>query len=533
MTLKQVPTNQHPAYKVQAVAAFNNVKRLAYNDSMDIQNQRGTAETTISLLIASGRKWCSDKEYDWQMPKNPADKNSPAKSPGSGVKGDPWARLGSQVLFNDRLGMDFLASDNLQVVFRVNYYIKLTDVAGSGSGSGYGVYYLANYLKDKKTHVWGPGNPGDPTAYVVQFDPGLNPTFDTGGQPYGGAWGARFSDPVNKEWPYGAFLVKKVWSDGSTGWQNEVWDNEGKYLVHCAFQRNNELQQRCYLNTPPELLNLEGSELASKPALQPRVVEPGRSMPDVTRVPTTFGLNGKGVFIPTMTGVYNSRPPDLRVAFSLGHIAEGNRWQAGTYYPAGAKVAAGAYYADDPLNKRLLWVAVTAGKSSQKRPRAPGVVGETIIDGTVKWEAQRVPTSQEIAKYVVDNDISVAKISMADLKYRLDTVNGTAAITEPYNIPFAMVKGSKNKITVEFLADKRGNRVHLIRVNDVLALVFNDRFASGKYNIVPEKWELRPGSADAKPMGTGIKVWSAAAECYTADNFGQTVRVAKFGEWGW
>ncbi|HMM20537.1 MAG TPA: hypothetical protein PKA10_07335 [Selenomonadales bacterium] len=534
----QVTVNALPegTFRVQATSTASNVSRTVFANNMDIRTDTSqevaedTSTVTTAKLITQGQRWVStsDSRLQWQIPDNVEDTTNPAKSPGYGTANNAWASLTSQVLFNDSLGLaSFTATDQLQLLFRVNYYIKLTNVAGSGSGSGYGVYYLAR--KSQEAATWVPGNPGDPTAYVVQFDPGLNPSYSA---PSGGAWGAAFSNPVNTGWPYGAFLVKKAWADGTTGWQDEVWDESGSYQVHYAFQDNNELLQRYYYRDGGTYKLAQDGQL---PALQPSIASPASSAPAVTRVPTAFGLNPSGVFGPAMTGKYRSRPPDLRLAYSLGQIAEGNPWQANTYYPAGAKVVAGVWV-DNPLAARLVWVATRAGVSGTGKPAklaASPAEGDTAVDGSVTWTAQKAPSSEQIANYVCANGISIAKISMADLKYRLDSVTGKAAKAEPYNVPFAMVQGTKNKITVELWVDKNGNRVHLIRVNDVLALAFNDRYAAGKHNIVPRDWEI----SRSVQLGTGIRIWNAAAEFYTAENYGQTVRDvykinANYGLWG-
>jgi len=112
---------------------------------------------------------------------------------------------------------------------------------------------------------------------------------------------------------------------------------------------------------------------------------------------------------------------------------------------------------------------------------------------------------------------------MADLKYRLDSVNGTSggpdqSLTDSYSLPFSMVQGNKNKITIELWVDNNNNRVQLIRVNDVLVLAFNDSYASGKKNIMGQNWESSPSTT---PLGSGLRIWNAAAEFYTVENYGQ------------
>lgn len=522
------------SYSMQATAISAGISRFAAVSAVSLTNNLDSS-STIAELINSGNKWYSASGYSWQLPANLDDPTTPTLSPGSGMSGSPWSSLASQVLFNDGLGYYFRASSNLQLVFRINDYIKLTGVAGSGSGTGYGVYYLAQKVYNSNLKAWTPGNAGDPTSYIVQFDPGLNPNFDTGNQPSGGAWGAAFTNTVNSSWPYGAFLVKKAWSDGSTGWQNEVWDNSGTYHAHFAFQNNNELVQRYYKS--PSYTLAQDSDL---PALLQNSTSPALQPPSVTRVPTTFGYNASGVFSPAMTGSYNSRPPDLRIAYSLGQIAEGNPWQASTYYPAGAKVAVGVWV-DQPLTNRMVWVVSTAGISAVNKPSALGVqpsAGNTVRDGTVVWTAQAAPTDEQIANFILSNGISLAKVSMADVKFRLDCVNGTTAgpdqsLTDSYSVPFSMLLGNKNKITVQFWADNNNHRVHLIKLNDVLVLAFNDSYDTSnanKHNIVPQGWELNPSLVQ---MGTGIRIWDGAAEFYTADNYGDTLMATtNIGNWG-
>jgi hypothetical protein len=200
-------------------------------------------------------------------------------------------------------------------------------------------------------------------------------------------------------------------------------------------------------------------------------------------------------------------------------------------------VAVGVW-TDDPLNNRLVWVATNGGNSGATKPSQLSSLpqaGKQVNDGVVVWEARQARTPEEVANYVCANGISIAKISMADLKFRIDSVNGTATRSEPYGIPFAMVEGNKNKITVELWIDNQDNRIHLIRVNDVLALAFNDRYDYStytykKYNILPDNWV--PGGSPT--YGTGLRVWNAAVRFYTAENYGQTVTGSDcgIGEWG-
>jgi hypothetical protein len=278
-----------------------------------------------------------------------------------------------------------------------------------------------------------------------------------------------------------------------------------------------------------------GVLLDTFPALNPTMTVPTirSTKPTVTQAPTKFGSDTTGAY----PGTTFTRPPDLRLPYSLGDIAEGNPWQADTYYPVGAKVAVGVWV-DDPLNERLVWVATRAGKSSSqdKKPeklQKVAVLGDTVEEGVdgVKWEARKAPTSEEIANYVLDKGISIAKISMADLKFRIDSVNGGSGNAN-YSIPFVMLQNDgKNKITIELWIDDNNNRIHLIRVNDVLALVFNDRYLKGKYNILPNNWT--PGGSQT--FGTGLRVWNAAAKFHTAENYGQTLKKKNsandLGEW--
>jgi hypothetical protein len=226
------------------------------------------------------------------------------------------------------------------------------------------------------------------------------------------------------------------------------------------------------------------------------------------------------------------RPPDLQIAYTLGNIAEGNPWQANTYYPVGAKVAVGVW-TSDTMNTRMVWVATTAGISGSSKPLflsyLPGS-GATVADNNVIWKAQHAPTPEDVANSILTNDgFSVAKISMADLNFRVDSVNGTNSASEPYSMPFTMLQGSKNEITIELWADNKGNRIHVIRVNDVLALGFNDRAGTTKYNIIPKDWELSPAS---DPRGTGIRVWEATADFFSSGNYGQTLsEKPSYGIW--
>lgn len=496
--------------------------RLASNRNMNLTppsvvDADGNSTTSAAELIRSAlrdpkRNWTSNTNGEtWQLPADVNDMTSPAKSPGSGTT-NGW--MGSSaVLFNDILGKGFTPTTELKLVFRVNSFVTLTNVPGSGSGSGYGIYYLTN----QNTVA------GDPTAYVLQFDPGLNPSFSP---PTGGAWGASFTNPVS-DWPYGAFLVKKAWSDGSIGGQNEVWDESGGYQVHYAFRDNNELAQRYYKkNTSSAPYSIQPLDLGNSATWALRAVStsPSTTPPTVTRVPTVFGAD--------FTGKYHVRPPDLRIAYTLGNIAEGNPWQKSTYYPVGAKVLVGVGGGTNALKTRMVWVAKTAGVSnSTAKPTIMSSVpltGATVSDGGVTWEAKPVPTPEEVAKSILNySPFSLAKISMSDLKFRVDSVNGTTPQDDPYHIPFNMLMGSKNKLTVELYADSLGNRVHVIRVNDVFVLGFNDR-AGTTHDILPANWELSPGSS---PRGTGLRIWQAAAEFYTVDNYGQSLNTS-YGTWG-
>jgi hypothetical protein len=536
-------TGSTTKYYVQALSSVKGAVRMAYNADIDLNNPKIMEETitefTIAKLISEaknkvGQIW---GPTNWILPNNLDDTTSPAKSPGSGTNNE-WSSVSCQILFTDGLGLsNFLPKDSLQLVFRVNYYIKLTNVpSGASSGSGYGIYYLA-----KKTSTSGVSIAGDPTSYIVQYDPGLHQGY--GSPPGGNAWGAAFggNDP---NWPYGAFLVKKVWSDGKIGAQNEVWDEGSSYNDHCAFQDNNELTQRYYNqngNMLPTLssTNLVSTRYSSSWALQPPSTELLKSMPTVTQSPTAFGFNQNGNLLPELTGNYRQRPPDLRIAYTLGNIAEGNPWQKNTYYPQGSKVAVGAWVSD-ALNNRLVWEATTAGVSNTSKPPQMSLVplvGTTVKDGAVTWTVKAAPTPEAIAKSILNytlssNRLSIAKISMSDLNFRVDSVNGTKKDqANPYSIPFAMIQGNKNKITIELWADNQGNRVHVIRVNDVLVLGFNDR-AGKTYDIIPAKWELNP-TLDSR--STGIKIWNAAAEFYTSENYGQTMTykpTSNYGIWG-
>jgi len=534
-------------YTIQARSTLHKTTRVAYYLGVDLLNQTHqvivtnpvdvvvTAASLInSALNTPGGSWSNQtgkNPYQWQLPSNLLDQSSPAKSPGSGT-GNAWSTISSQLLFTDVLGYsDFTPSPNLQLLFRVNYYVELTNVPSSqSSGSGYGIYYLAQESTGSTTV-----NAGDPTSYVVQFDPGLHPGFgapptdNTGdyatstsqSDQYG--WGAAFGSNDTgvgnaTNWPYGAFLVKKVVANGTNGPQNEVWDEGGSYPVQCAFQDNNELAQHYYKNNG-STYSIPTLSL-TKPstwALKPLSTTPGLNEPVETRVPTVFG--------PDLTGNYRVRPPDLQIAYTLGDIAEGNPWQANTYYPAGAKVAVGVWV-DDAIDKRMVWVAQAAGVSGSSQPSQLSVVpttGTTVTDNQITWVAQLAPTPEMVANSILNNNnFSIARISMSDLSFRLNAVNGTisSASNLPYSIPFSMVQGNQNKISIELWTDTNGNRIQVIRVNDVVVLGFNDRYASGKNNIIPQGWELNPSKY---PRGTGIRVWDAAAEFFTADNYGQTI----------
>jgi len=527
-------------YKVWAQAQYNGASRVAINDKMSTSitgtpqtlgyYTKGTAGSMLKNAIENNNAYCTDSTLSWKLPADINDTSSPAFSPGYGtLEGDAhsWSNTRSQVLFGDSLGLPgFAISSSLQLLFRVNYYIKLTNVPSSGGGSGYGVYYLAWHTGSDKT---GSATPGDPTAYVAQFDPGLNPTYNVSNTDMSkftadGVWGAAFTNNVNdmNAWPYGAFLVKKVWSQNNATitQQTEVWDENGgnDYYDHYAFQDNNEWTQ--------------------SPSISPSVTKSSKStaMPSVTTVPTAFGSSLGS----TMTGKYRVRPPDLRIPFTLGQLAEGDAWKLGTTYPKDAKVAVGVWVSD-PLNNRVVWVAQTLKPgistknpttlyykthTSSDYPAAGDSVTEYASNGTtpiITWTAVAAPTSAQIAQNVMNSGISLAKISMADLKYRLDSVNGTSggpdqSLTDSYSLPFSMVQGNKNKITIELWVDNNNNRVQLIRVNDVLVLAFNDSYASGKKNIMGQNWESSPSTT---PLGSGLRIWNAAAEFYTVENYGQ------------
>jgi len=549
-------------FNVEAVATFKDATRRAYNSSMDFSTTSHTTETLIDTttvsniadLIKAGSKWDSSSGLtstvgygNWTATTDSAG-NSVILSPGYNSN---WASISSKVLFNDTLGLSsYSPTATLSLMYRVNYYVTLNKVPASASGTGYGIYYLA-----KKTSADVAGNASNVTAYVVQFDPGLNPSYSV---PSGfSGWGAARSSDTST-WPYGAFLVKKVVS------ANEVWDeNSGSnYNIHYGFQDNNELTQRYdnssgYIQPSLTATNLISSSNSSSWALQPASTTPGTAAPTVTQVPTAFGYsyaaNSTGTFSTELTGNYRARPPDLRIAYTLGNLAEGNPWQPKTYYPVGSKVAVGVWV-DKALSTRMVWVATQAGVSSgisttdtTAKPtllKSVPASGTTVVDGSVIWTAKLAPTPAEVAKAILSyqntagtSRFSIAKTSMSDLKFRVDTVNGsTADITNTYySMPFAMIQGNKNKTTIELWADNLGNRVHVIRVNDVVVLGFNDR--SGKvHDIIPEKWELTP---TADPRSTGIRVWNAAAAFYTAENYGQTTTQtttqttsSNYGFWG-
>lgn len=528
-------------YTAEALSSVNNASRLLVNRdfspiNIDPAKELEIKVTTASLIASAkqaGKTWFANSDtgnktnYGWILPTNLNSETDPAKSPGFndvGAYADAWKKITSQVLFDDTLGYStYQASENLELVFRVNTYIKLVDVPSDKvSGSGYGVYYLA-----EKNNLAGAANP---TSYIVQFDPGLHPGY--GSPPGGTAWGAAYGTSGTgvgnaSDWPYGAFLVKKtkdksVIGSIAKGPQNEVWDESGTYNDHCGFQDNNEWIQQ-YYNTAgtKQTLDLANS---STWALQPVSTTPSTTAPTLTRVPTSFGI--------TYTGKYRNRPPDLRIPYTLGDIAEGNPWRPKTYYPVGAKVAVGVWV-DKPIDNRMVWVATVAGVSgsTSKLPTTSPQVGDQVInDGGVTWTAQKAPTPKEVAKSILaKGSFSVAKISMADVNFRVNSVNGTTSRTDPYSVPFTMLKGSKNKITVELWADSNGNRIHIIKVNDVLVLGFNDKYVNGKINIIPENWELNPS---AVPRGTGLRVWNAKAEFYTTDNYGRTISTATSGEYG-
>lgn len=536
-------------YKIRSVASYKNVSRVAYDRNMDFRTGQVTdveetyTEITADKLVKDAKStWVSKGDAKW----TPKESGSTVMlSPGyNDVGSNGWKNIYSAIFFNDSLGLDnFTLLNKLQLVFRVNYYITLVKVPGTGAGTGYGVYYLApKYQPSDKNHSSAKNilnSACDPTAYVVQYDPGLNPTYDTSNLPKYGAWGAQYTDD-NKQrlaWPYGAFLVKKTWWDGKEGAQTEVWDNSGAYHDHFAFQDNNELMQGYYQQSNPITLKIDTGLRNTDNALLPVVNAPAASPPTVTRVPTAFGLKANGTSNPpNMTGLYSERPPDLRLAYALGDIAEGNPWQANTYYPVGAKVAVGVWV-DNALNKRLVWVAAKAGVSGGTKPnqlmQLPAL-GNTVADGGVIWEARKAPTPEEVANYVCAKGISIPKISMSDMKFRIDSVNGKNTAGDPeYSLPFSMLQGEKNKITIELWIDDRNNRVHIIRVNDVLALAFNDSWKSGKYNILPKGWY--PGGS-SQSFSTGLRVWYAAAEFYTKENYGQTLTTSThtqhMGEWG-
>jgi len=555
-------------YDIQAKSTIDKASRLAYNTGVNYNTTNTSTEEyeqlNIASLINTGSKWDSVNGLNNNV--SDSDVNSGgwkydtttgkvvAQSPGYNSN---WLSISSQTLFNDKLGLStYSPKSSLQLVFRVNYYITLMKLPSSSSGCGYGVYYLA-----KKTSSSVAGDANKPTAYVVQYDPGLNPDYGLPSNDWV-AWGASFKDnpppkdPTNTDWPcpYGAFLVKKAW--GGTGAQNEVWDeNSGNsYNVHYAFQDNSELTQRYYDATGQIQPDLDSTDLvkngqSSSWALKPVSLTPGKDKLTVLQVPTAFGYNRSGTFSTELTENYHKRPPDLRIPYTLGNLAEGNPWQPNTYYPLGSKVAVGVWV-DDALNKRLVWVATKAGVSGGSKPSAmksvPSV-NATVKDGDdmegVTWTAQLAPTPEAVANsilsYVNTTRFSIAKISMADLKFRVDSVNGNAKDqTENYSTPFAMLQGKKNKITIELWADNLGNRIQIIRVNDVVALGFNDRYESttvhkGKHNIIGKDWELTPATEDQR--STGIRVWNAAIEFYSSDNYGQTMTAtttSNYGIWG-
>jgi len=200
-------------------------------------------------------------------------------------------------------------------------------------------------------------------------------------------------------------------------------------------------------------------------------------------------------------------------------------------------VAVGVWV-DESTTNRMVWKVTKAGISSKAKPSDLSSLpadGAVVNDGGVQWRAEAAPTAEDIANAVLTHSgLSIAKISMADLNYRVNAVNGTTEATEPYSIPFTMLKGSKNKISVELWADTNGNRIHLIHVNDVLVLAFNDRYDSAKKNIIDKDWELTP-TADGYQRSTGLRIWNAAAEFYSTDSYGQGMATdvsAKYGIWG-
>lgn len=526
-------------YNVQSVSTVNGVTRLAFNDNINVTTTATDTTVTTALLISQGTVSTPVKsdgtvltgnDLTWVLPTDLTSTTSPAISPGYSSSSDTtWQNLYTQVLFNDSLGLsDFVASDTPQTLFRINYYIKLTHYVGSGDAAGYGVYYLAQKFYDPASGSWDTGNPNNPRAYVVQFDPGITD------------WGASSSESSaqNAVWPFGALLVKKVCPPNlastaagtntgptpSTGAGYECWDetNQGSYSYTEAFQDNNEFTQ-----SPTLTLLTSGHH-------QPTETIP----PTVLTAPTSFST--------TLTGKYYAAPPDLRIDYTLGAIAEGNPWQASTTYPKNAVLTAGTWVSD--WTTRLVYIASNSGTSGTTKPTFPTVAGQTVKDGSITWTAQLAPTSVAIAQKVIANPgLQVVKISMGDLKTRLDAVNGTTAQSASlYTMPFSMT--TENKITIELVVDDLGNRVHLIRVNDVLALVFNDKYstATGYYNILPQGWETSrslsypyvAGTTDLRvvaptsQLGTGLRVWNAVAEFYTMDDYGQGTSIPGFGVWG-
>lgn len=523
-------------YRVQADAATQGVSRIAYNSQMSITNKEtrlpptldDSNEVTTARLISQGR----DSGVAWKLPDNLDDTTRPAVSPGS--DNGSWRGLFTQVLFNDSLGLpDFKATAELQTLFRINYFIRLTQYPTDGSGTGYGIYYLAQKFfippaPQEQAGHWDTGNPKNPLAYVVQFDPGI--TDWDGGRT-----------------PAGTFLVKKVMprydaNDANNQVANgpaegpvpaqayvyETWDESGSYNFQRGFQNNIDLTQQ-YYNSRWRTIALGDDYNAS-------------------REPTNIGPG-------LLSGNYISDPGNLRLAYALGSIAEGNPWKAGTRYAKDARVMANpGMLASNPDN-RLVYVAQNEGRSGSTPLPVNPTAGQNYSDGEITWKVQKVRTAAEIAQYVVAKGISIVKISMADLKFRIDSVNGTVSRRDPFEIPFDMK--TKNKITIEMVVDNQGNRVHIIRVNDVLALAFNDvwRDPVNTYekNIIPQGWELdrtlpyqyrnSTSKRDLRKvvatsqLGTGLRVWNAVAEFYTAENYGQTVQViyttsASFGVWG-
>lgn len=539
---------------VQAVGTANGVNRVAFNSNMNIQASLTIVDTTATFttasLISQGRvstprdgsgNALNNSSLVWQLPANVNDTSSPAISPGNGTT--LWSNLYTQVMFNDILGLStFTATAAPQTLFKINYYIELSQYSGTGSAAGYGIYYLAQKYYNPSTKLWDTGNPDNPRAYVVQFDPGIT------------NWGAAAGSTSP---PSGAFLVKKVMpSDSQTaagpttgpvpsggGSSYECWDESSSYPSYTyAFRSNIDLTES-YASKSGNNWNWNAIALGTDYS--------------TSKEPTKFAA-------PTVTNSSDGDPGDGRLAYELGNLAEGNLWKASTHYAQYAKVMASpGTWVSDP-STRLVWVALNEGTSGTAALSTPTAAGQQVSDGTgntkITWQAQAVPTSVQIAQAVVSNGIQIAKISMYDLQTRLNNVNGTtnnaAAL---YVMPFKMT--NKNKISIELLADNAGNRVQLIRVNDVLVLAFNDTYQdattnpanANKHNILPKGWELHfndtyqyanvaaSDTTDLKKvvassrLGSGLRVWNAVAKFYTVDDYGQMIQssyIANFGVWG-